>query len=319
MSRKATNDSGPRFKAFVDYLVYLFARLAEEGICLIPGDHRALAFGRFLGRLAYMLARDRRQVTIDNLTIAFGDERTREEIEQLSRKNFEHLGMMGVEMFRLRRWSQEETNQRLVVGGTDTFNVAWAPGRDGLYYVTAHFGSFEVLAALSKLVGARTNVMATGLKNKFVSDRVLFSRGGGGSGVNIIPHQGVVHKVIEMLKAGETVLVLADQRGDDTRPVWVDFFGRKVLANGIFARFAIDSGARCFPLYGLRLDDGKYLCHFGEEIPIQITDDRVDDIQVNSQRLHNVFEAWLREYPEQGFWMHRKFKRKPKKRRKKKR
>jgi KDO2-lipid IV(A) lauroyltransferase len=107
------------------------------------------------------------------------------------------------------------------------------------------------------------------------------------------------------------VVVLADQRGDDTRPTWVSFFGRKVLANGVFARFAIEGDAPVIPLMSLRTDDGRYYCEFGEEIPIQVTGNRERDLRVNSQLFHDVFEKWLREHPEQGFWMHRKFKRKP--------
>jgi KDO2-lipid IV(A) lauroyltransferase len=145
---------------------------------------------------------------------------------------------------------------------------------------------------------------------------MMFRRGGDASGLKILPHKGIVHRVIDALKAGEAVVVLADQRGDDNRPVWVDFFGRKVLANGVFARFATDGDAYCFPVMGLRTDAGRYYCEFGNEIPIQVSDNRSDDIMVNSQLFHDIFEQWLREHPEQGFWMHRKFKRKRKSRKK---
>lgn len=56
----------------------------------------------------------------------------------------------------------------------------------------------------------------------------------------------------------------------------------------------------------------RYECEFGDEIPVQISGDLQNDLTVNSQRFHDVFEKWLRESPEQGFWMHRKFRRKSK-------
>jgi len=143
---------------------------------------------------------------------------------------------------------------------------------------------------------------------------MLFSRGGAESGLNILPHRGIVRSVIKALQRGEMAVVLADQRGDDTRPIWVEFFGKRVLANGVFAKFAAEGQAPVFPVLARRLDDGRYLCEFGEEIPIQVTDDPEADATVNSQRFHSLFERWLRECPEQGFWMHRKFKRKPKRR-----
>jgi KDO2-lipid IV(A) lauroyltransferase len=138
----------------------------------------------------------------------------------------------------------------------------------------------------------------------------MFNRGGSESGLTTLPHRGIVHRVINALRSGEVVIVLADQRGDEGRPIWVDFFGRKVLANGIFARFAIEGEAYVLPLMGLRMEDGRYCCEFGRAVPVQARGNRDIDVTVVSQLFHEIFEKWLREHPEQGFWMHRKFKRK---------
>ena len=296
----------------LEYVVYLFFRLVEEAICLIPGHGRALAFGRFCGRLMFGLARERRDVAVGNLTIAFGEERPPDEIRLLARRNFEHLGMLGVEFFRLRRWSHDELAERLVIEGSESFNQACFPGKKGVFLVTAHIGSFEVLAAVSRFLGIRGNLVVTGVPNRFVNRRMIFSRGGDESGLTTLPHRGIVHRCIQALRSGEMVVVLADQRGDDTRPIWVDFFGRKVLANGVFARFAVEGNVPVIPLMGLRLEDGRYVCEFGEEIPIEVSGDLERDMAAVSQRFHNIFEKWLREHPEQGFWMHRKFGRKRK-------
>jgi len=247
---------------------------------------------------------------MENLTIAFGSQLSRKELRTIARKNFEHLGMLSVEFFRIRRWSQKKLAEKLILEGHSDFNLTWSPGRTGILYITAHFGSFEVLAAMSRFLGIRGNLVVTPAPNRFVNKRMFFRRGGDESGLNILPHRGIVSSVIELLRAGEMVVVLADQRGDDTRPIWVDFFGRKVLANGVFAKFAAEGHAHAFPITAVRTDDGRYRCIFGREIPLQVTDDREADLTVNSQRFHEIFENWLREYPEQGFWMHRKFGRK---------
>ncbi|MEW6111575.1 MAG: lysophospholipid acyltransferase family protein [Thermodesulfobacteriota bacterium] len=312
------NNSGPTIKLYLEYLAYLVVRLLEEAICLIPSLEKALAVGRVVGRLGFVLVPDRRQAAIENLTIAFGSERTPAEIRLLARRNFEHLGMMGVEFFRLRRWTQDELAERLIISGRESFNLAWSPGRRGVLHLMAHVGSFEVLAATSRFQGMSAYLVVTGMGNRFVDRRMLHGRGGNDSGLRIIPHRGVVHTVIEALKAGDVVGALGDQRGDDTRPVWVDFFGKKALANGVFARFAMEGDAYCCPVRALRGEGGKYRVIYEEEIPIQLTGDWDHDIAVNSQRFHEMFERWLRETPEQGFWMHRKFKRRPKKRRGKK-
>ncbi len=309
------NSDRPVFslRLYLEYLVYLAFRIIEELICAIPGDKSALAVGRFFGRIMFIAASERRNVAIENLTICFGDSRDSKEIRRLARANFEHFGMLSVEFYRLRRWSEDELAKRLVIKGKSNFDFAWSPGNVGLYYVTGHFGSFEVLAAMSRFMGIKGNLLVTSVPNYFVNKHMIFERGGAKSGLKILPHRGSVHKILQALGSGEMVVVLADQRGDDTRPTIVDFFGRKVFANGIFAKFAIESNALVFPIRGTRLDDGRYECEFGAEIPIQRTGDIQNDLAVNSQRFHLVFESWLRENPEQGFWMHRKFKRKRKK------
>jgi len=308
------NGSGPRVRIFLEYLVYLVFRGLEEAICRISDDRQALALGAFLGRIMFVAAWGRRTIAVENLALAFGRERTPPEIRIIARKNFEHLGMLSMEFFRLRRWSHADMVDRLVLHGQEHLNKLLTPGGPGILLVLAHFGSFEVLAALHRYLGLKAHLVVTGAPNRFVNKRMFFKRGGSESGLNILPHRGIVHRMIAALKAGESVAVLADQRGDDTRPVWVDFFDRKVLANGVFARFAVEGGARAIPARAMRTPDGRYACEFGPEIPIDRSGDVERDIAMNSQRFHQVFESWLREYPELGFWMHRKFNRKSRRR-----
>lgn len=317
MGERERNDVGHMAGLFGEYLVFLFFRLMEEAICLIPSHEKSLALGRFCGRLMFLLGSERRSVAVENLGIAFGAEKSAVELRVLARKNFEHLGMLGVEFFRMRRWSNEELAERLILEGRNNFNPAWRPGAQGVFYITAHFGSFEVLAAMARFLGIRGNLVVTPAPNRFVNDRMFFKRGGLETGLKTLPHRGIVHRLVDLLRQGDMVVVLADQRGDDNRPTWVNFFQTRVLANGVFAKIAREGNAPTFPIMAQRTEDGRYRCVFGDEIPISVTDDPERDLVVNSQRFHEVFETWLRECPEQGFWMHRKFKRKLKRRKSK--
>jgi KDO2-lipid IV(A) lauroyltransferase len=310
MAVAAVNARGPKLETFGEYLVYLVFRVLEELFCLVPQDKTALSLGRFCGRLMFIFGRERRQVAIKSLSLAFGAERSATEIRTIALRNFEHLGMLGVEFFRIRRWDQNTLAEKLVFEGCGNFNAAWLPGGPGRLYIAAHTGSFEVLAAASKFVGMKGSLVVTPAPNRFVNERMFFRRGGEESGLHILPHKAIVRRVIDRLRGGEMVVVLADQRGDDSRPIWVDFFRERVLANGVFAKFAIEGNASVHPVIAIRTEDGHYRCIFEQEIPVQVTGDMQADLTVNSQRFHRKFEDWLRQYPEQGFWMHRKFRRK---------
>jgi KDO2-lipid IV(A) lauroyltransferase len=302
-----------KISLFIDYSTYLLVRFMEEIFNLLP-EHTALAFGRFLGRLAYVLFPDRREAAIENLTIAFGREYGRDWIVRTARKSFEHVGLVAVEFFRIRRWSQKEMAERIVLEGSLPYDLAMTPGNDGICLLNSHFGCFEVSAATVKFLGIRLNVIVTGLKNPFLS-RYFFSRAGKDTGIRTFPHKGVVKDLIQFLRGGEMVAFLADQRGDPERGIFVDFFGTQAAANEVFAKIAIDGEARILPLCTYRREDGRYQSIFGEEVHIRLTGDQRLDLTTLSQQFHDLFEQWLRIAPEQGFWLQRKWRRKPSRRR----
>jgi KDO2-lipid IV(A) lauroyltransferase len=165
-----------------------------------------------------------------------------------------------------------------------------------------------------KFMGMKLNLIMSPFKNPFLS-QYLFSRGGEETGVTTYRDKGVIPDMIQGLRDGEMLAVLGDQRGDAERGIFVDYFGTPAPANEVFARLAIDGQARILPLCTYRRDDGRYQSIFWDEIPIQVTGDRKQDLITVSQQFHNMFEQWLRIRPEQGFWVQRKWRRKPSRRR----
>lgn len=302
----------PTFGLLVQYLAYLVVRAIDQVVCSLP-ERSALVLGRWFGRLVYVVISDRRTAAIENLTIAFGKEKSARWIQRTARRSFEHIGMVAVEFFRMRRWDAEDIAKRVLIEGRLPFNLAMMPGNEGICIFSAHFGCFEVLRALAQHSGVRGHVIATGLRNPFLA-RYLLSRNEG-TAFTIHPQKGIVHEMIRLLRTGETVAFLADQRGDADRGIFVDFFGTPAPANEVFARFAIEGRARILPVCTFRTDDGRYQCTWCEEIPIQLVGDRVKDLTSVSQQFHNLFESWLRERPEQGFWLQRKWRRKPSRKR----
>lgn len=301
------------YRRFLDYSVFLLVRTLEEVLNLLH-EKAAFSFGRFVGRLIYILVPDRREAAIENLIIAFGREKTPAWIRRTALKSFEHVGQLAVEFMCIRRWPEKKMEEKIVVKGRLPFNLAMMPGNHGIVLLNSHFGCFEVSAATIKFLGIRLNLIATGLKNPFLS-RYFATRAGEDTGITFFPHKGSVKELISRLLQGEMMACLADQRGDPERGVFVDFFGVPAPANEVFARMAIDGNAYILPLCTYRLEDGRYESVFGDIIHLELTGDRHADLIAVSQQFHNLFEQWLRMYPEQGFWLQRKWKRKPSRRR----
>jgi lauroyl/myristoyl acyltransferase len=165
-----------------------------------------------------------------------------------------------------------------------------------------------------KFLGINLNLIQTGLRNPFLS-RYFFSRAGEGTGIKTYGHKGVFREMLGLLHSGEMVAFLADQRGDPERGILVNYFGTLAPANEIFARLAIEGKAYVMPLSTFRRGDGRYQSVFGEEILIEPSGDMKKDLITVSQQFHDVFESWLRAWPEQGFWLQRKWRRTPSRRR----
>ncbi len=298
---------------FLDYMIYLLVLLLDLCLTRLP-ESAAMAFGRFIGRLVWVMLPDRRSAALENLTIAFGREQPGRWIRRTAIKSFEHVGMLAVEFFRIRSWSETDTAERIVLKGRLPFNLTMMPGRHGIVLLNSHFGCFEVSAATTKFLGLQLNLLQSGVKNPFL-DRYAFSRAGKDTGIRTFRDKGIVKHLIARVGNGEMMACLADQRGDAERGVFVSYFGKSAPANEVFAKIAIDGKARVMPLHTVRGDDGRYYSEFGEEIQVKLTGDRLTDLTELSQQFHNTFEQWLREHPDQGFWLQRKWRRKPSRRR----
>jgi KDO2-lipid IV(A) lauroyltransferase len=88
--------------------------------------------------------------------------------------------------------------------------------------------------------------------------------------------------------------------------VFIDFFGRKACAGTAFAKFAHHSGAAVIPGFALWSDaESRYVLHFCPEVPM------TGDVSADTQRIHSVLESYIRRYPEQWLWIHRRWKSRP--------
>jgi Kdo2-lipid IVA lauroyltransferase/acyltransferase len=92
----------------------------------------------------------------------------------------------------------------------------------------------------------------------------------------------------------------------------VEFFGRLACTASGLARVALRTGAAVVPGFLLwEAAEKRYVLHFGERVEIETTADAEADIVALTQRCTSVIEAWVRRYPEQWLWIHRRWKTRP--------
>ena len=118
------------------------------------------------------------------------------------------------------------------------------------------------------------------------------------------------------MHAGETVGILMDTNMTPPQGVFVPFFGVEACTASGLARVALKSGAAVLPGFLLWEEaEKKYVLRFGEELELVRTGDAAADVVANTALFTAAIEAYVRRYPEQWLWVHRRWKTRPRARR----
>lgn len=291
--------------------IYIFLRLFGFFTNLLP-EGFALWIGRQLGNLMYVLDLEHRRVAIGNLKIAFGEEKTEAERLSIARKNFQNIGMMAIEFFRIPKMDLETYKTKVTVEGLDQALKTLDEGR-GALLLLGHFGNWELMALMSKVIDKPILAIAKLIKNNPWLERwIIESREK--IGLQIIPPKNATPKVIEALSQNKIVAILFDQRGRRSKGIWADFFGRKVPTTPGLATMALKSGAPVLPVFMVREGFDKHRLIIQDPLALIHTGDFKKDVEANTQLFNRVLESIIRQYPHQWLWIHRRFERKSRRR-----
>lgn len=266
-------------------------------------------FARKIGFLGYVIARKQRNIALESLSIAFGKEKTPEEINKISRDCFSFMAKAGVELLFLM------DRPRLLKGRVKIVGKEHVEGalskRKGAILVSAHFGNFPLLLARLSLEGykvagimrhmrdARTEKIFLKKRNR-LNIKTIYSQ----------PRIACVNNTIQSLRNNELVFILIDQNFG-TAGVFVNFFGRKAATATGPVVLALRTKAALLPCFIVREPDDSHKIIF--EAPLNLTEgkDAEETMQLNLQRLTDIIESYIRKYPAHWGWVHRRWKSQP--------
>jgi KDO2-lipid IV(A) lauroyltransferase len=290
----------------VAYLSYIILKGFGLFINLLP-EGFALWVGRQLGSLGYYLDWEHRKVALQNLYLAFGQEKSASEIRRIARRTFQNLGMMAVEFFRIPGLDMEHFKEKVSVEGLDEALKLLEKKKGGLLLI-GHFGNWELMGLMSKVIGNPILVIAKPIKQKRIDRWVTEIRKV--AGLELIPPENASRKVIQALSQNRVVGILIDQRAKRSRGVWADFFGRKAPTTPGLATLAWKTGAPVLPVFMIRDGYQKHRLIIKEPLELINTGDIKKDVEANTQLFNHTLESMIRQYPDQWFWVHRRWERK---------
>jgi Kdo2-lipid IVA lauroyltransferase/acyltransferase len=263
-------------------------------------------FGR-IARLIGPVMREQR-VGRANLTAAF-PEKSSAEIETILRGVWDNLGRVGAEFAHLDHiWEHDPAypeNSRIEITPRthELFAQLRLDGKPALIFAS-HLGNWE-LPALAAVAHGLDAAILYRRPNIASANRIIEQIRAVKMGTLIPAGRDAPIKLAEALQNGQHVAMLVDQYL--TNGVEVTFFGRKTKANPMLARLLRQ--IEC-PIHGvriIRLPNHRFRAELSEEVqPVRDASGRID-IQGTMQAITSVVEGWIREYPDQWLWLHRRW------------
>ena len=319
MAKKARNRAA-------DYAAFLVVRSLVCVVQMVP-PRLAYAVADFLGWVVYTFVKSRRRIALENVRAAF-PELAADPIaaDRLVRGMFGHLLRVLVELMLLpRKFHITNWRKHLVLSHGVRTLPAMLDRRAALV-VTGHFGNWEMAGFALGLFGFRTYAIARVLDNPYLEKYALKFRQG--TGQTIIAKNDDFARLTDALKAGGKVATLADQDAGP-RGVFVDFFGRPASTHKAVALMAIEFDAVMVVIGVPRVRRGDYPQRpdFDPGHPlaplfyaVEVADvidpreyaDNPNAVKAITARYTSALEKLIREYPEQYFWLHRRWKHQPK-------
>jgi Kdo2-lipid IVA lauroyltransferase/acyltransferase len=262
-----------------------------------------LWIGRRLGDLAWALLARRRAIALDNLRLALGAERSDAELRRIGRRSFQHLGMNLVEMCVFMFRPSDVFLRRVEIDGLEHLKDAAVQGR-GVLLLTAHLGNWELLAATQPLTGLPLSVVLRPLDQPKL-DRVM-GRLRRRTGAELISKRRALPDVLAALRRGHMVGILLDQNATRAEGIFAPFFGTPASTSRGLAVIALRTEAPVVPVFIRRLERGRHLVEFKSAVP-----PTARDVAAFTTSFNEAIEAAIRRAPEQWFWLHKRWKTRP--------
>jgi len=301
-------DSKKIRKGLSRFLAWLGLNICSLIVRIIPTGY-LYGFARDIASVAYVFATKQKKIALESLDIAFGREKSRQEIERIAKDCFIFMAKGAVElMFFFDK--PHMLKGKVAIEGRNNLDAALARGR-GVILVSAHFGNFPLLLGRLAVEGYKT----CGIMRPMHDARVerIFLKKREKYGVRTIysqPRNECVNNTIAALRNNELIFIPIDQNFG-TGGVFVNFFGRQAATATGPVVLAQRTKAALIPCFILRQPEDRHKIIFEPELELKEGNDPRDTVLINIQRLTDIIEAYIRKYPAEWGWIHRRWKSKP--------
>lgn len=263
---------------------------------------------QLLAGAVYHLHPRLRRVGLRNLEIAM-PELPFKERRRIVRGVFRSLARLLVEFCRFPKYTRANVSEIATYEGFENFDAAERRGK-GVLLLTAHLGGWEVGSFVHSVHGHPLRIVVRPLDNPFIHRMVERYRTLHGN--QTFAKSDFARGLLSAMRNGETVGLLMDQNMTPPQGVFVSFFGVQACTASGIARVAIHTDAAVVPAFTI-WDDvlRKYRIRFDPPLTLVRTGNAEADVVANTAMFNQVLEEYVRKYPDQWLWIHRRWKTRP--------
>jgi Kdo2-lipid IVA lauroyltransferase/acyltransferase len=274
----------------------------------LPPRSVARSIGAFIGRLALLLTPRLAGVGDLNLRLAF-PEKSAAERQQTLRKLYRNLGWLLAEFCQMPHYTPETTRRFIRYEGLEHYLAARDEGK-GVLILTGHLGAWELSSFYHSLMGYPMSIVIRRLDNPRVDSLVNHIRCLHGN--QVLHKDDFARGLLASMRRGETVGILMDTNMTPPQGSFVDFFGQAACTGTGLARIAMKTGARVLPGFLLWEEaTEQYVLRFGAPLCLATSENVEADAIANTALFTKVIEDYVRQYPDQWLWVHRRWKTRP--------
>ncbi|MFH1201687.1 MAG: lysophospholipid acyltransferase family protein [Candidatus Omnitrophota bacterium] len=294
------------WRRFIGYVMFRFCSLI---ICFIPAASiRHIA--KALAGIGYILAGRHRKIALNSLEFAFAQSLNAKEKTKIAKDSFRHTVTSGLELiFCIEHPGYVKS--LIKIEGKHNLDNALHKGK-GVISVTAHFGNFPLMQLGLAQEGYRVNSIIRHMRDPQAERYFLKKRNQ--MNVKTIynePRNICIAESLRSLKNNEVLFILLDQNFG-TGGVFVDFFNRKAATATGPIILAKRSKATIVPMFIVHNEDGTHRLIIEPEFVLEDKGTGEENISSNIQRLTDIIENYIRKFPSEWSWIHRRWKTQPK-------
>lgn len=224
------------------------------------------------------------------------------EIANTIAQMWDNLGRVAAEYPHLRQIRVFDPGGRVETHGFEHMDRAVAMGRRMIIF-SGHIANWEIGMLAAVQYGISVAQIYRAANNPLVDRMITGFRGTGGE---LIPKGAVAaRRAIAVLRRGEHLTMLADQKMNDGIPA--PFFGRTAMTSSALASLALRFDCDVLPARVERLGGAHFRLTVFPALPLPRSGNHHADVAALMARVNEILEEWIRDRPEQWFWLHRRW------------